>query len=149
MPARDERGFCEAEEARSQGKRGDRQACEAQQKLRWSRRENSMGNFGVALILLETLIFAFEGLAVFRNRADDIFWNSVGNARLNFHCHFDIRSNDACQVLDYLCGNLSGIAVYRFRHPGTTRCNHLFPCRIGRSWESKGVASFPRWSQLN
>jgi hypothetical protein len=41
MPARDERIFCEAEQARSQGKRGDRQACEAKQKLRWSRRNNS------------------------------------------------------------------------------------------------------------
>jgi hypothetical protein len=41
MPARDERGFCEAEQARSQGKRGDRQACEAKQKLRWSRRNSS------------------------------------------------------------------------------------------------------------
>jgi len=41
MPARDERIFCEAEQARSQGKQGDRQACEAKQKLRWSRRNNS------------------------------------------------------------------------------------------------------------
>jgi len=41
MPARDERGFCEAEQARSRGKRGDRQACEAKQKLRWSRRNDS------------------------------------------------------------------------------------------------------------
>jgi hypothetical protein len=38
MPARDERGFCEAEQARSQGSRGDRQACEEKQKSRWSRR---------------------------------------------------------------------------------------------------------------
>ncbi len=41
MATRDERGFCEAELAWSQGKRGNRQACEAKQKMRWSRRNNS------------------------------------------------------------------------------------------------------------
>jgi hypothetical protein len=38
IAARDERDFCEAEQAWSQEKWGDRQACEVKQKLRWSRR---------------------------------------------------------------------------------------------------------------
>jgi hypothetical protein len=64
MPARDERGFCEAEQARSRGKRGDRQACEAKQKLRWSRRNNSFNvqKPGIFLILLRhsvELLLAF------------------------------------------------------------------------------------------
>ena len=38
MLARDERVFCEAEQAWSQGIRGDCQACGVKQKARWSRR---------------------------------------------------------------------------------------------------------------
>ncbi len=96
MLARDERVFCGAEQAWSQGKRGDHQACGEKQKSRWSWRENSVDNFVVASILLETLIFEFECLAVLRNSANHIFWNPVCNMRLNFHCYFDIRSNKAC-----------------------------------------------------
>ena len=35
--------------------------------------------------------------------------------RLNFHCHFDIGSNEACQVLDNLSGNLSGVPIQTSR----------------------------------